>query len=68
MFNKSGAELKRWAQISLLGKFSNSQLLWKETFDIYQEKKTEIDDFLTKIIQKFNKVKVIFTGQKLVLM
>ena len=42
--------------------------LWKETFDIYQEKKTEIDDFLTKIIQKFNKVKVIFTGQKLVLM
>lgn len=44
--------------------------LWKETFDIYQEKKTEIDDFLTKIIQKFNlnKVKVIFTGQELVLM
>ena len=62
MFTKSDAELKKMGADITTREIQQQPSLWKETFKIYQEKKQEIDDFLAKINQKFNKVKVIFTG------
>ena len=62
MFTKSDAELKKMGADITTREIQQQPSLWKETFKIYQEKKQEIDEFLAKINQKFNKVKVIFTG------
>jgi tagatose-6-phosphate ketose/aldose isomerase len=43
-------------------KSNNSHQLWEETFDIYKDKKEEIQAFLDDIYKQVGKVKVIFTG------
>ena len=62
MFTKTDAELKKMGADITTREIQQQSSLWKETFKIYKEKKTEIDDFLAKITKKFDKVKVIFTG------
>ena len=62
MFTKTDAELKKMGADITTREIQQQPSLWKETFKIYKEKKTEIDDFLAKITKKFDKVKVIFTG------
>ena len=62
MFTKTDAELKQMGADITTREIQQQPSLWKETFKIYKEKKTEIDNFLTKITKKFDKVKVIFTG------
>lgn len=62
MFTKTDAELKQMGADITTREIQQQPSLWKETFKIYKEKKTEIDNFLAKIIEKFDKVKVIFTG------
>ena len=64
MFTKTDAELKQMGADITTREIQQQPSLWKETFKIYKEKKTEIDNFLTKITKKFDKVKVIFTGAK----
>ena len=63
MFTKTDAELKKMGADITTREIQQQPSLWKETFKIYKEKKTEIDDFLAKITKKFDKVKVIFTGR-----
>ena len=58
MFTKSDAELKKMGADITTREIQQQPSLWKETFKIYQEKKQEIDEFLAKINQKFNKVKI----------
>lgn len=62
MFTKTDAELKKMGADITTREIQQQPSLWEETFKIYKEKKTEIDNFLAKITKKFDKVKVIFTG------
>ena len=52
MFTKTDAELKKMGADITTREIQQQPSLWKETFKIYKEKKTEIDDFLAKITKK----------------
>ncbi len=62
MFTKTDAELQKIGAKITTREIQQQPELWKETLNIYQEKVSEISDFLAKITQKVGKVKVIFTG------
>ncbi|BDR60047.1 SIS domain-containing protein [Lactobacillus xylocopicola] len=62
MFSKTDAELTKMGAKITTREIAQQPQLWRETWSIYQEKKTKIDEFLTGINQKWGKVRVIFTG------
>ena len=47
MFTKTDAELKQMGADITTREIQQQPSLWKETFKIYKEKKTEIDNFLS---------------------
>ena len=56
------AELQHLGAIITAKEVEQQPILWKETFDNYIKKKTEITDFLEMISEKHGRVRVIFTG------
>lgn len=62
MFSKTNEELKQLSAQITTREIQQQPQLWQETWSIYQEKKAEIQAFLSKINQKWGKVRVIFTG------
>lgn len=62
MFEKTDEELKALGADITTREISQQPDLWRQTWDIYQNKKAEIENFLANIHEKFGKVKVIFTG------
>ena len=62
MFTKTDDELTKLGAKITTREIEQQPQLWQETLKIYQDKKSEISDFLDKINDKFGKVKVIFTG------
>ncbi|CCI84535.1 sugar isomerase protein AgaS [Lactobacillus pasteurii DSM 23907 = CRBIP 24.76] len=62
MFEKTDEQLKALGADITTREIAQQPDLWRQTWDIYQAKKAEIESFLTNIHEKFGKVKVIFTG------
>lgn len=62
MFTKTDDELAKLGAKITTREIEQQPQLWQETLKIYQDKKSQIEDFLNKINEKFGKVKVIFTG------
>ena len=62
MFSKTDAELKDLGAVITTREIEQQPQLWEETFDIYKDKKEEIQAFLDDIYKQVGKVKVIFTG------
>lgn len=62
MFEKTDEELKALGADITTREIAQQPDLWRQTWDIYQNKKAEIESFLANIHEKFGKVKVIFTG------
>lgn len=62
MFTKTDDELQKLGAKITTREIQQQPQLWQETYDIYQDHKSDIDAFLNKITAKFDKVKVIFTG------
>lgn len=62
MFEKTDEELKALGADITTREIAQQPDLWRQTWDIYQNKKAEIENFLANIHEKFGKVKVIFTG------
>ncbi|WEV71180.1 SIS domain-containing protein [Lactobacillus sp. ESL0785] len=62
MFSKTDEELEQISAKITTREIQQQPDLWQETWSIYQEKKAEIQAFLSKINQKWGKVRVIFTG------
>lgn len=62
MFSKTNKELEQLGAKITTREIEQQPELWQQTWSIYQEKKSEIDEFLATINQKWGKVRVIFTG------
>lgn len=62
MFSKTDEELEQMGAKITTREIEQQPDLWRQTWSIYQKNKTAIVDFLTKINQKWGKVRVIFTG------
>ncbi|WP_223902690.1 SIS domain-containing protein [Lactobacillus laiwuensis] len=62
MFSKTDAELEKLGAKITTREIEQQPELWQQTWSIYQNNKTKITDFLNQIIQKWGKVRVIFTG------
>lgn len=62
MYSKSDAELTKMGAIITTREIQQQPELWQQTWKIYQDHKPEIAAFLDKIIAKWGKVRVIFTG------
>lgn len=62
MFTKDDAELTKIGAQITTREIQQQPELWKETFEIYKQKESEIRQFLDGIKQKHGKVRVIFTG------
>lgn len=62
MFTKTDEELEKLSAKITTREIQQQPELWQETWSIYQDNKEKITAFLTKITEKFGKVRVIFTG------
>lgn len=62
MYSKTDEELSKLGAVITTREIQQQPELWKETFEIYKNSLSEINDFLRKITEKFHKVRVIFTG------
>lgn len=62
MFSKSDAELTKMGAVITTREIQQQPELWHETWSIYQDHLTEIQDFFAKINEQFAHVRVIFTG------
>lgn len=64
MFTKTDQELEKMGAKITTREIQQQPDLWKEAFQNYTDKKSEIDSFLKQITDKFadQKIRVIFTG------
>lgn len=62
MYSKSDAELTKMGAVITTREIQQQPELWQETWSIYQENKAKIVSFLDKIIEKWGRARVIFTG------
>src|SRR5699024_12450759 len=62
MFDKSNSELQELGAAITTQEIKQQPKLWQETYNIYKESKEQIDTFLQKIVNKHDRVRIIFTG------
>lgn len=62
MFEKSKEELVHLGAEITVREIKQQPQLWEEAFEYYQAHENRIQDFLTKITERHERVRVIFTG------
>ncbi len=62
MFEKNATELVELGAEITTREIKQQPTLWQETWEIYQDKLKDIDEFLSGISKKHHRIRVIFTG------
>lgn len=62
MFGKNNTELENLGASITSREIKQQPSLWEETYSIYQENKEEINAYLSSILEKHDKVQIIFSG------
>jgi tagatose-6-phosphate ketose/aldose isomerase len=62
MFNLPKEELERIGAYNTAVEIKQQPQLWIEVFNIYKEKKSDVESFLKSVIKTHGRVRIIFTG------
>jgi len=62
LFGKNNTELENLGASITSREIKQQPSLWEETYSIYQENKEEINAYLSSILEKHDKVQIIFSG------